>query len=238
LYTSVENGVGYLSAYDSIKEAIIEGIYKPGERLTEENVASELNLSRTPIREALKRLENEGMITPLKRGVIVKQYTAEDIRQIYDLRALLEGYAAGQAAIYRNEEDIQLLREANIPFTRLDENYKQFDLNTTKRIMDTNRIFHDAVFSASKNDYIQFLISKVVVIPLVFRSIYWYDLERLKRSIATHETIITAIKNRDSERAKTAMLEHIYLGRDIVLSSIKTINREKTREDNETQPIV
>jgi DNA-binding GntR family transcriptional regulator len=208
-----------LSAYQSIKDSIIQGIYKPGERLTEEYLASDLNLSRTPIREAIGRLVTEGLVTPLKRGIMVKTFTRDEIRQVYDLRALLEGYAAGQAATHRSEVDIEQLMEANKPFIEVVNNYIQPDYHTNNQIMETNKIFHDAVCSASKNEYIRLLISNVVVVPLIFRSFYWYDLERLRHSVVTHESIITAIINRDSDRAKTAMLEHIYLGRDLVLKS-------------------
>jgi DNA-binding GntR family transcriptional regulator len=215
-----------LSAYESIKAAIIEGIYKPGERLTEENLASELSLSRTPIREAIKRLETEGLITPLKRGVMVTKFSKEDIRQIYDLRAVLEGYAASQAAIYRSERDIQQLKLANQPFAQLAHTYKQSDPITNKRIMETNNIYHDAVISTSKNEYIRFLISKTIVVPLVFRSFYWYNLDQLKQSVRAHETITAAIIDRDAERAKAAMLEHMYQGRDVVLKSIEDLDLE------------
>ena len=209
-----------MSAYESIRESIIKGVYKPGTRLTEESLANELNISRTPVREALKQLETEGLVTPLKRGVIVKNYTPEDIRQIYDLRALLEGYAASQAAIHRTDEDIEKLVAANQPFIELFNSYKKSDWNTNKKIMETNNIFHDAVLDASKNEYIRVLISKVIVVPLVFRSFYWYNYEQLKLSIKAHNNIINAIINRDAERARTAMLEHLYEGRDLVLKSI------------------
>ncbi|PZE22353.1 GntR family transcriptional regulator [Paenibacillus xerothermodurans] len=213
-----------MSAYESIKDFIIRGVYKPGQRLTEEHLASELSLSRTPIREAIMRLEAEGLITPLKRGMMVRNYTRAEIRQFYDLRALLEGYAAGQAAIHRSEEDIRRLQEANKPFIWLVENYRQSDFTTNNQIMESNSLYHDAVFSASKNEYIRFLISNVVVVPLVFRSLNWYTLERLQRSITTHETITASIIQRDSERAKTAMLEHVYQGRDLVLQSLEAVD--------------
>ncbi|WP_370639189.1 GntR family transcriptional regulator, partial [Cohnella sp. REN36] len=73
-----------MNAYDFIRSAIIEGDYAPGQRLTEEALAAELHISRTPIREALKRLETEGLIVSLKRGVSVKTFSRESIRQIYD----------------------------------------------------------------------------------------------------------------------------------------------------------
>jgi DNA-binding GntR family transcriptional regulator len=150
-----------------------------------------LNLSQ-PIREAIGRLVTEGLVTPLKRGIMVKTFTRDEIRQVYDLRALLEGYAVGQAATHRSEVDIEQLMEANKPFIEVVKNYIQPDYHTNNQIMKTNKIFHDAVCSASKNEYIRLLISNVVVVPLIFRSFYWYDLERLKRSVVTHESIITA----------------------------------------------
>lgn len=222
-----------MSIYEKIKDAIIHGVYKPGERLTEENLANELQISRTPIREAIKRLENEGLITPLKRGIMVKKFTKEDIRQIYDLRALLEGYAASQAAIHRTDEDIAHLREASIPFSKIIDHYRTPDPEINKEILETNNLFHDAVIQASKNQYISHLISKVIVVPLVFRSFYWYNLDQLKVSVKTHETILNAIIDRDAERARSAMLEHIYIGRDVVLKSIETSEFEEMMEESE-----
>jgi DNA-binding GntR family transcriptional regulator len=210
-----------MNAYEFIKNAIIQGTYEPGKRLTEEYLANELKVSRTPIREAVKQLEAEGLITPLKRGVIVRQFSKKDIRQIYDLRALLEGYAASQAAFYHTNDDIKKMIHSNLNFTETLKECKNDDLSIVNEIMNVNNKFHGAVLSATKNEHLRFQLSKVVVIPLVFRSFYWYNHQELIRSLGLHQTILDAIQNRDHNRAKTAMLEHVYQGRDHVLRHIE-----------------
>lgn len=208
-----------MDAYEYIKNAIIEGEYEQGKRLREEYLAKELNLSRTPVREALNRLIAEGLITRLNRGVSVREFSPEDIRQIYDLRALLEGYAASQAALHRSDQQLLTLDQLNESYEKmiLELNHLPIQKKDIKVIVCLNQQFHKAIFQASKNDYIQFLITNVFVIPLVFRSFYWYDRTEIIQSVDFHKRIYEAIRSKDSERAKSAMLEHIYRGRDHVL---------------------
>lgn len=212
-----------MDAYEFIKEAIIEGKFVPGMRLAEESLAKELNLSRTPIREAIKQLEAEGLVIPLKRGVSVRHFTKEDIRQIYDLRTLLEGYAASQAAIHRTEDDLLKMEEANVLYEEAINRYVESDMNSLKDIVEVNQKFHEAIVAASNNEHIYFHISKVVVVPIVFRSFYWYNSFQLKQSLEVHKTILKAIINREPERARIAMHEHIYQGRDHVLKHLEQI---------------
>nr|WP_309099986.1 GntR family transcriptional regulator [Fredinandcohnia onubensis] len=210
-----------------IKDAIIKGKYEPGKRLTEESLAKELNISRTPIREAIKQLESDGLITPLKRGVIVRNFTKKDIQQVYDLRALLESYATSQAAYYRNDMDIKKMIEANIKYEEIiDLQTGDPNISRVYEIVKVNQEFHEAILTASRNEHLRFHISKVVVLPLVFRSFYWYDPNEMKRSLEVHKTILRAIQNQESERAKIAMQEHIYLGRDHVLKHLDDIKEE------------
>ncbi|WP_085994273.1 GntR family transcriptional regulator [Oceanobacillus senegalensis] len=210
-----------MDPFNYMKNAIITGEYKPGKRLTEEALAKELNMSRTPIREAINQLKNDGLVTPLKRGVVVREFTKHDVLQIYDLRALLEGYAASQAASYRSLDDIEKMMVTN-------QNYREVirDLNDENRsskvpsIVQANQAFHKSILEASNNDYISFHLSKAVVIPLVFQSFSWYSISEINRSFEVHETILSAIERQESERAKIAMQEHIYTGRDHVLKHI------------------
>ncbi|MFB4163864.1 GntR family transcriptional regulator [Alteribacillus sp. JSM 102045] len=205
-----------MGVYESIKNAIIIGDYSSGYRLTEEALTKDWNVSRTPIREALKKLEFDGLITSLKRGFIVRTFSKEDLRQVYDLRALLESYAAGQAALNRKAEDIEVIHEANHEYEKaLGQGNKDIDRN--KAIVEANRRFHDGVVRASRNEHVRDLIDKVVVLPLVFRSFYWFGEADLQQSFQMHQTIAQAIEEKDADRAKTAMHEHIFRGRDYVL---------------------
>ncbi|MCP3026550.1 GntR family transcriptional regulator [Halobacillus sp. A5] len=213
-----------MSAYESIKRAILHGEYPPKMRLTEEYLANEFNMSRTPVREALRKLESEGLIVSMKRGVTVRHFTKEDIEQIYDLRTLLEGYAAAQAAIHRQDKNLNEMREANLLYEEAITTYFKTGETTIEHILDINHSFHDAVIKASQNQHIHSHISKVVVVPLIFRSFYWFDEYQLRHSLDAHKTILKAIEQQDTERARAAMHEHIYHGRDQVIHHIKEID--------------
>ncbi|WP_042454050.1 GntR family transcriptional regulator [Neobacillus dielmonensis] len=212
-----------MDAYEFIKEQIILGKFEPGMRLGEETLAKELNLSRTPIREAIKQLEAEGLVIPLKRGVGVRSFTKEDIRQIYDLRTLLESYAASQAAIHRTEDDLLELENANEQYEQAINHAVSLDMTGIRKIVNVNQKFHEAVVAASNNNHLYFHLSKVVVIPIVFRSFYWYNDFQLQQSLEVHKIIFEAIKNKEPERARIAMHEHIFQGRDNVLKHLDDI---------------
>lgn len=223
-----------MDTYLIIQKHIINGTFKPGERLTEQNLAEMFSVSRTPIRQALKQLENDGLVTPLKKGYIVRTFTESDIVQIYNLRALLEGYAAAQAAIHRSQEDLHLMKQANDIYSTIINKHPKssLSLEEVQKIMEANRLFHDAIINAAKNDYLQFHLKKLVIVPLVFRSFYWYDKYELKRSYQSHETILQAIAQHDVDRAKTALVEHIFQGRDHVLKHFDQL-QELLKEESD-----
>lgn len=222
-----------MDAYNHIKEAIVLGKYKPGMRLTEESLAKELNLSRTPVREAIRQLAAEGLIIQLKRGISVRNFTQEDIRQIYNLRALLEGYATSEAAVNRTDNDINQMEETNITYEKAIERNHEDNISSINEIVQSNHQFHETILAASNNDHLKFHLSKVVVVPLIFRSFYWYNKRQLQRSLDFHKTILLAIKNREFERAKIAMHEHIFEGRDHVLKHLNEIKNELTKGEAE-----
>ncbi|PWA13122.1 GntR family transcriptional regulator [Pueribacillus theae] len=211
-----------MEPYNLIKDAIITGKFEPGKRLTEEALAEEFNVSRTPIREAIKQLENDGLVTPLKRGVIVRTFTRNDISQIYDLRALLEGHVASEAAFHRTSEDLQKMEESNQLYKNAVDQYVDSDISSIKKILQANKQFHGAILAATRNEHLRFHLSKVVVLPLVFRSFYWYNERQLYRSYNVHNTILEAIRNQEFARAKIAMQEHVFSARDHVLEHLET----------------
>ncbi|WP_085507257.1 GntR family transcriptional regulator [Thalassobacillus devorans] len=215
-----------MTIYESIKRSILHGEFPPKMRLTEEFLAKKLETSRTPIREALKQLESEGLTVSMKRGVRVRHFTKKDIQQIYDLRTLLEGYAASQAATHRTEADLENMRLANDSYEKAIDNYIKTGETTIENILDINHQFHNAVINASQNPHIYSHITKVVVVPLIFRSFYWFNEEQLRHSLEAHKTLLKAIEEQDMERARVAMHEHIYHGRDEVLKQMDTIDEQ------------
>lgn len=221
-----------MDPYNFIKNAITRGDYKPGKRLTEEALAKELNISRTPIREAIQQLLSDGLITPLKRGVVVRTFTKKDILQIYDLRAVLESYAASEAAFRRSENDLKKMKQANEAYKKAAEVYIQRGKTGIDDIIETNHQFHEAILNAANNDYLRYHLEKVVVLPLVFSSFYWYTENELIRSYDIHNNIYYAIKYQEFERAKTALREHVYLARDHVLKHADKINNKLSEGGN------
>lgn len=221
-----------MDAYELIRSAILEGEYNPGQRLTEEGLAATLGMSRTPIREAILRLTAEGLVVLQGRRASVREFPVEDVRQIYDLRALLEGYAASAAATHRSDEDLERLHAANRWFARAVEAGDK-SRDQIREIVDANHAFHHGVLLATHNSHLDFLISRVVVLPLVFRSFYWYDPREMEASLGYHLTITSAIEQQDADRARSAMAEHIYKGRDHVLLHAPALHGSESDADDE-----
>lgn len=211
-----------MNAYQRIKNEIITGKYEPGKRLTEEELAEHLNVSRTPIREAIKQLEVDGLVIPYRRrGVTVRSFSEKDIRQIYNLRALLESYATGEAALHRTEEQVMRMEQANATYEKHIFSVNTGDLQNVQHIQEANQAFHSEIFKAAHNEHLVSHIAKVVVVPLIFRAFYWYSEQQLTQSMEVHKNLIYAIKDKEPDRAKAAMQEHIYAGRDHVLKHIR-----------------
>ncbi len=220
----------FVDPYTVIKRAIILGEFEPGERLTEEALAEKLNISRTPIRKAIHQLESDGLVTPFqKRGVVVREFSLTDIRQIYNLRSILESTAASEAALNCSQENLEKIKKTNLLYEKAIAKHTQSDLSSIQDIQQTNQDFHEAIFEATNNEHLRFHIAKVIVVPLIFRSFYWYSESKLLQSLESHKTLITAIENREPERAKSAMKEHILQGRDYVFANEDKINRELWR---------
>lgn len=134
---------------------------------------------------------------------------------------MIEGYAVGQAAIYRSEEQVNQLRHLNASFLDTIENFNGIDEQKLNDIVYYNNKIHSVLLHSSRNSYLLDFRSKVILLPLVYQSFYWYTKEEIIDSFKEHETIIKSIEYQDSERAKSAMREHIYRGRDHVLRNQK-----------------
>jgi DNA-binding GntR family transcriptional regulator len=230
MYTPVENAND--AVYRQLREAIIYGEYAPGTPLGEVELSERFDVSRTPVREALKRLAGEGLVTQRKRGLAVKNFSATDVRDIYDLRALLEGYAASLAARGASDVEVARLHELNQVYGELvaavtGEPGSAEHAAHAKWIMEQNALFHSAVLTMAGNERLNFLVSRVMVLPLVFRSFYWYDDLELRTSAQAHDLLVRAIADRDPDRARSAMTEHIYYGRDFVLRHLDSENDEE-----------
>ncbi|MFJ7640230.1 GntR family transcriptional regulator [Peribacillus sp. NPDC046944] len=214
-----------MDVYAKIREDILNGVLAPGEKLGEEKLASTLHVSRTPLREAIRRLTVEGLLihTP-NRGVTVRNYTLEDIIDAYNLRAVVEGYTASLAALNRESQQITRLEEANTKYRTAIEHGIKVKKKETDAILQSNSQFHEIIVSMSKSSYVKNILSTLVAIPVLYRGFYWFDEDDLKTSIQHHNSLIIAIKNGDAEQARVIMASHLYHGRDRVVHYSKLNN--------------
>ena len=210
-----------VAATELIREAIIDGRLAPGTRLKEEELARELGISRTPVREALLLLQAEGLVeaTP-NRGATVRSHTAEDLDDLYQLRALLEGHAARRAATRISDEVIAVLRAS---CSRFDELSEQDDL---RAIVKENLFFHSTILDLAGSVRLTSMVRKVIELPLVYKSYIWYSREQTRISAHYHRQITNALAARDAERAELVMKEHVFEARDLLVAHVRDLEQK------------
>jgi DNA-binding GntR family transcriptional regulator len=211
-----------LAATEVIREAIIEGRLEPGRRLKEEELARELGISRTPVREALLMLQAEGLVvaTP-NRGATVRVHAAPDLEDLYELRALLEGYAARRAAERIARRDLTLLRRSCDRFDRLDPG---LDL---RGVVRENLFFHNTILEVAASERLSELVRKVIEMPLVYNSYRWYSGDQMRISAHYHRQIVKALADGDADRAELIMKEHLFEARDLLIAHMQSIESGK-----------
>ena len=198
-----------------LRDEIIQGKMRPNERLIAADLAERLNTSRTPIREALQLLEAEQLVVAAKRGYVVREHTKEEIVEIYEVRAALEGMAARLAAqktgasAYREIEAIGAHRDSLITS------------NDRKLIVDLNDEFHAAIFAACGNSRLDRINRSNSQHFFNYRISELYTKEETKISIKGHALILKAIKNHDADQADSAAQEHVLEALKVTLLKLR-----------------
>ncbi len=209
------------AAGDVIREAIIDGRLVPGQRLKEEELARELGMSRTPVREALLLLQSEGLIESIpRRGATVRSYAVNDLDDMYQLRAVLEGYAARRAATRISRDDVARLEESCARFDRLRADDDLRDL------VKENLFFHNVILEAAGSGRLGPLVRNVIEVPLVYKSFYWYSPEQRLISEHYHKQLTRALGAGDAKRAEIIMTEHVLEARDFLLAQLAADEEE------------
>jgi DNA-binding GntR family transcriptional regulator len=215
------NGPRPVGVLERLRALILTGEYGPEERLIEEQLAERLGVSRTPVRQALTMLEAEGLveITP-NRGATVCSFSIEDVWDIYDLRAVLEGHAARRAAGRIERRELERLRELAREMEGLPGQFDDHE-EEIRALVALNQGFHGTIVEASRNRRLERLINRTVEIPLMFKAFYWYTSHERTISNHYHRQILEALENGDADRAEIIMREHVYEGRDFVIRALK-----------------
>ena len=201
--------------YQKIKDQIIEGRYPPGMRITEQNIAAEFSLSRTPVREALRMLAADGFLifTP-NSGTVVREWVPEQVRELFDLRSLIESDIARLASQKISAKEIDTLKALQ----DLIESQGTLATNgNANRISPINRAFHQVIAQAARNERLILMLSSTIEIPIVQQTFRRYSEKELRRSFSHHRELIDAFQARDSVWAKSVMICHIHSAKHILL---------------------
>lgn len=195
-------------AYEYIRERILDGTYKGGMKIIEERLASEIGVSRTPIREAIKRLEQEGLI----KNNQIYHPTAQDLIYMYELRIALESFAAQRAALTMSKESLEALGHT------IKESLQLHSNSQSKNIYQSNQNFHELIIKESQNPILIDQLKKIQTIFYMFS--LKLDLYNRPNLIEEHDEIYEAVKNRDAELARELMEQHLYKDMNFTLEII------------------
>lgn len=196
------------SAYERIREAILSGAFEGGRVLSENALAAEFGTSRTPVREALHRLEIERLVERGPRGAIVRATSPEEILDIYDVRITLEGSAAQRAAQQASALDLVRLRARQDDMRALEGRAGR---------AAANQAFHRALWAASHSPTLVDLLERVGLHLMRYPTSTLDSDERWAEAIAEHDAIIDAIARRDAEMARSLAERHMSAAREVRL---------------------
>jgi DNA-binding GntR family transcriptional regulator len=201
--------------YDHLRQAIVRGDIAPGTRLVESRIAGAQGISRTPVREAIHKLERERFIARLPHGGFsVLGLSRQDIVETFGIRSVLEGYAARLAALNHQADDLKPLDETIEEFERLLER-KQL-----RRLPEVNTRFHDMLYALSRSPRLVGMIDALRDQIFRFRQILLKNERQARVSNEDHRLIMEHIRRRDAEGVERLVREHIVRGQRMVLKAI------------------
>lgn len=194
-------------AYEWIRGKILSGEYAEGSHLIEECIAAESKVSRTPVREALRRLSSEHFVTfAPNQGASVASWEASDIKVIFELRAMLEGYSAYRAATRITDAAI---KEMELFASKIEALCVEHTIENHRSTIYYNRQFHSTFIEAANSERINKLLASVVEIPMMLKTIDRFSVSDMERSNYHHRELIEAFNARDREWARNVMESHL-----------------------------
>lgn len=190
--------------FESMREAIIGGVLKPGERLMEVQLAEEMGVSRTPVREAIRKLELEGFVVMIPRkGAYVAGISMKDVVDVFEIRTALEALAAGLAAERITEDELEQMER------NLVRKAECIEGNDLENLVETDTEFHELIYKASRNDRLMTIINNLREQIQRFRTVSLSSPGRMKESLEEHKKLAEAISDRNISQAQALAQEHI-----------------------------
>ncbi len=204
------------AAYVTLMNEIRDGKLVPGDRLREVELAARLGVSRTPVREAIRQLEADGLVTHLPRqGASVRQLEYPEVMELYEMRAVLEGTAARLAA--RTASDVELAE-----LTAINEDMRACD--SAEEAARLNRVFHAALLDASKNRFLHKSMMGLHRALIILGPTTLSQTLRFENAVDEHDSVLAALRARDGAAAETAMRAHIEAAQQVRIRALRATN--------------
>lgn len=201
--------------FQTLRNAILKGELQPGERLMEIQLAQKLGVSRTPVREAIRKLELEGLAIMIpRRGAIVADITVQDLEDVLEVREALEELAAKKACDNITEEQLRDLKKAAVDFKKSVESDNLLDC------VEADMRFHEIIYSATCNKRLQQMLTNLREQMYRYRLEYLKDKRMHRLLVEEHDTIRHALKKKDKVKAGNAMRIHIENQKDCMVKSL------------------
>ena len=211
---------------ESLREAIRKGVLKPGERLMEIQLSEELGVSRTPVREAIRKLELEGYVVMMpRRGTYVASMSIRDVNEIFEIRTALESLSNGLAAERITDEELEQLQRLIVMIG----GYVK-DGNIDK-IVETDIEFHDLLYKAARNNRLVGIISNLREQLTRFRTLSMSHPGRLEATLDEHRVIVEAIAQGDVKAAQQAAERHMENSEKTLMKAMEALQNSEAEEN-------
>lgn len=208
--------------YECLRENIIKGVIPVGERIVEKVFADKLNISRTPVRDALRRLEMEELVKSIPgKGIVVKKITVEEVIEIYKIRANLEVLAAEEAMENITPEEIKKIQEL------LDLTEEMNNQGNVKEVVRLFAEFNEQIYEASRMKRLVTMISKLSEYLKRFRDISMSENKRREKGLKEHREILNAIVEKNHKDIDEIIKRHLQFSMEIVINEIRAQGMDK-----------
>jgi DNA-binding GntR family transcriptional regulator len=202
--------------YESLKKSILHGKLKAGQRLIEEQLADQVGISRTPVREAFHKLERDELVTRLpKGGFAVREFTKEDVEEIFGIRSALESYAAYLATLHIAPDKISALEK------KLKESEDALEKGDDEKVVQLHTEFHDFLYKSCKSRKLVEMINNFRDYFYRYRSALLHTENGVTYSNKDHRQMLDAMRKKNARLAERLVRKHLERGKDLILREVE-----------------
>ncbi len=212
--------------YEGLRNAIIQGYIPVGERINESIYSQKMNISRTPVREALRRIQQEGLVEYVPRlGVVVKKITIDDAKEIYQIRMALDILAATNAMRKMTEDQFEEM------YKLLEETQKANDAEEVQKVVDLSRDFNDMIYEFAEMPRLESIVHKLREYLVRFRDMSLRGEERRKKALEEHWLIYKNMKNKNFDAIALIIQEHLEYSEEFIYDAMRKLEKVESEKE-------